>query len=478
MLVLGLSATAVHKANRAGLNDFQGLVRDWSTRGRDPGQATTRENVYATETARIWELTVETINKEETGYWTTEVRALEEAASPERLLISLTMRIESGDPAIRPLQFRVNNPHLLWSLRDTFDLSVSGEQCPTTPEAVNSKDRVEQLVAQLSTPSRKLPLVVVSETEDEDLILPDLDLFLTERLCGLARVVRLSAFQARQLTNRLGPEMSCFHGGVRLYWPSWTPQSSIYGHPLYTRFAILRDTEGDTELAKIRLSSRLARRVARATVASFLVPDSMSSVIEAARRRDVESTPVTDLAAQCKKLLEQVQAKDATISVLERRIAILEDQAAGNRPQDAAASMSQWDYSVPEALAAARIDFSNHLFIPESLAVDGSISGGTIYYFLKALRDLCEEIRSGRLDRNPGDALRSMLAQHGISQGRFKTGDTGVFARLPDGTSRECRYRYHLRSGSPSSTESVYWADYGDENANRVFAVASIGLHA
>ncbi len=130
------------------------------------------------------------------------------------------------------------------------------------------------------------------------------------------------------------------------------------------------------------------------------------------------------------------------------------------------------------AVAAADVEFTDRLVIPDGLLVKGNVIGGTIYFFLKSLHELCGRVRQGGLGKNIGDVLKEILAVNGISQGKFKMADRGVYATLPDGKQEECRYRYHLRSGSPTETERVYWADSGEKPQERVFVIAHIGLHA
>jgi hypothetical protein len=55
-------------------------------------------------------------------------------------------------------------------------------------------------------------------------------------LGGLAQVVALKDYwTTRQLSNQITPELSCYDGAVRIYWPGFTRQSDMRQHPLFLR---------------------------------------------------------------------------------------------------------------------------------------------------------------------------------------------------------------------------------------------------
>ncbi len=476
MITFGLSLALRHRDGAPALPALQAVAAEWWARRRESGPPKT--DTERATSGKVWEFSGDHVNKEETGLWTTELRAFEATEGSPEVAATLTMRIQSGDAHIRPLHYSVRSPQLLRDMDGPFVVRVASELCRTSSGDIDDREKVERLVADLGDSKRVLPIVIVSETQDEELLLPNLDSALAKYLFGLARVVRLRAYQTQQLTNRLGKVMSCFHGGVRVYWPGWKHDDWPLTHRLFTRFRILGDTGGDLDLAERRLAGSLMGMLARATVGSFEYPTPMLAVIDAARAERLRASG-RDYEKECFKLLDEVKRRDEAILLLEKRLAAFEaNAAAGHEADPAAEEATEWDYSVPQAIAAARIDFKGLLVIPDGMDVDGSVSGGTIYFFLKSLRDLCARVRAGDVAGNPGDLLKDLLAKNGVSQGKFKTGDTGVYATLPDGKEKECRSRYHLRSGAPANTESVYWAEHGEGSADRVYVVARIGVHA
>lgn len=481
MMTFGVSLALTHRGGSAALPALKEVVDAW---WRDlPRDGSKFESTMEGPSGTVWELRAESINSESTGFWTTEIRALEVERDSPSIVMCLTMHIQSGEQVLKPLFYRVSVPRVLSRLAPLFEVNVrterGSEQCRLAPHRIDTRQDVEGLLDQLTNSSRAMPIVIVSETQDEELLLPGLDVSLAERLFGLARVVRVGAYQTQQLTNRVGKELSCFHGGVRVYWPGWSFESSPYAHRLFSRLAILEDTAGDLDEARKRLTGKLMAMLARATVGVFQYPPLVTAVIAEAQLRAIKATDGVDYEQECHRLSDQLKEKDAAIAMLEARLARFELAAA--EQEEAQVSLeedSAWSYSVPQALAAARIEFKEHVVLPERIGVDGNVSGGTIYYFIKSLRDVCSQIRSGDLAGQFGDALRTALARNGISSGKFKQGDTGVHSSMPDGTKKECRSRYHLRSGSPTNTESVYWADWGEGNAKRVFVIGKIGVHA
>lgn len=472
MLTFGLALEVEHKSKLAALQSLESLIHSWWDEGDGKETAlSTRE--WQSETGTVREYRAEKVNAEESGLWTTEIRTYSSQPDAPKAALTIAMGMQSGASWIRPVPYRFKSPTLLPMLSRDFTADLAGEACSAAPRIVDTRAKLDSLLSDLQDDKRRVPIVVVSETQDEELILPDLDTQLALRLFGVARVVRMNSVQALQMVGRVGKEMSCFNGGVRLYWPCWTTHASPFQHRLYTRKEILQGTEGDVVLAWKRLLGKLMMQVGRATVVNYECPAFITRVIQEAE--DAKSSAQDNRDETVKELRSQVAQKDAAISLLEKRIAQLESQ--GPAADATTHEESQWDYTTDEALAAARLNFKPLVHLPSNLTIDGTMSGGTVYYFLKSLHAVCSLMREGKLDSGIAQALRAMLATNGISSGYLKVGPTGVYANMPGQPSKECRFRYHLKSGSRNDTQSVYWADYGGAQ-DRVMAVSIIGLHA
>jgi len=98
---------------------------------------------------------------------------------------------------------------------------------------VNGFDEGESLALEIKNENRSVPILVVSRNWG-DLALPELDIKLTNDLAGVADVVIVDEDAAWALTDGLGKSLSCYRGGVRLYWPQFSTLHEPYRHPLWT----------------------------------------------------------------------------------------------------------------------------------------------------------------------------------------------------------------------------------------------------
>ena len=105
------------------------------------------------------------------------------------------------------------------------------------PLVVAGHESYERLLKRLLSPSRQLPLVVVSGTGDhrpghEYLIEPDR---LARTLQGLAHVVALPADFWNSLRRDIGPKLGVSHGSVRVFQPGVQRGDDYNGHWVYGR---------------------------------------------------------------------------------------------------------------------------------------------------------------------------------------------------------------------------------------------------
>ena len=131
-------------------------------------------------------------------------------------------------------------------------LSAEADEWPLVDRAsmVGSVSEVQDLVSLIFNPSRRLPVVVMSESSGRTtLISPDT---LARQIAGAAHIIHLSEEAARTLTHVLGKRMSVFAGAVRLYLPGLTEENEDpYQHPLW----LMQPFEN------LNLIKRLAERV-------------------------------------------------------------------------------------------------------------------------------------------------------------------------------------------------------------------------
>jgi hypothetical protein len=105
-----------------------------------------------------------------------------------------------------------------WALADTANVVDASEVC-----------FLEEL---LYRPSRRLPVVAVSETDDKRYrIDPNV---LARQIAGAAHIVHLTSEASWELTRAVGKRMSVFNGAVRLNLPGLSEETEDpYQHPLW-----------------------------------------------------------------------------------------------------------------------------------------------------------------------------------------------------------------------------------------------------
>lgn len=128
-------------------------------------------------------------------------------------------------------------PPFLQRIIERYPLRIGKEPLALKPDIADVQD-IGTLVDILLMPQRRLPLVLVSNEGGEPLVAPD---SLQDRLLGTARVVHITPAASFYLSDQLG-RLSCYDGGVRIYWPGFQLGDDEYFHKLYFKWEI-RDLE-------------------------------------------------------------------------------------------------------------------------------------------------------------------------------------------------------------------------------------------
>ncbi|WP_124513901.1 hypothetical protein [Acidovorax sp. FJL06] len=152
---------------------------------------------------------------------------------------------------------------------------------------IKGESACEALVEQLASTERLLPVVLVSENDDE-VLWPKLDNELAFDLAGLAHVVRVDEDASWFLTDELGRENSCYLGAVRLYWPTRLDQSGEPKFPgtVWTASALLSNDHDGKGFNRLR--STLRRRVMNVAALTVVPPPEMRDIKKAASRKRLQ----------------------------------------------------------------------------------------------------------------------------------------------------------------------------------------------
>ena len=206
------------------------------------------------------------------------------------------------------------------ALIEQFDCRVLGEPVGTICEQVTGEAAAEYVWGALLRPSRRLPLVAVSATEEAGC---DGD-GLQRALAGLARVASFDAEGLAALTRAAGRRLACPPAAARLYWPGWSPDDDERDHPLWTaETGSLQALEEMQRLCRIWLE--------RQSHAGRALIDRLRS--QAAERREAEHLRERILAevrgAEVAPLEEQLARRTAELASLraaEARATALHDE--------------------------------------------------------------------------------------------------------------------------------------------------------
>lgn len=122
------------------------------------------------------------------------------------------------------------SPRFLRQWVERQGLVDGGYSIHASPQVVSSSDDVEEIVGLLQQQDRLLPVVVLSESNEEGKY-PFDSLWLAHRTAGLAHVVLLPARWSYELSHRIGKSLAVYNGAVRTYYPGFGQPMDAKVHP-------------------------------------------------------------------------------------------------------------------------------------------------------------------------------------------------------------------------------------------------------
>lgn len=512
MLTYGLVADLVlREKNSDSISALQKIVRAWLSAKESKADAASRsyrhsEKTYRAAALSVWEFIL-TQSADSEGTWITEVRALFPVGDASRLKLTVAMRISPLTELGGPARYYVETPWFVRRLNDYFVVSVGGTEATAIPCEVSSDANVSELVQYLLSPGRSLPLVLVADPAHEISPIPDLPVRLANFLFGVAEVVHINAATSYYLTDKVGKEMSCFDGGVRIYWPGWSPHDSPLRHPLMLGKRVAVSAAHDSTDPDGLVRSPLMSMITRGLLSKFSYPQEMLEVVAEDQARKISSQSDDEKIAELQKenarlkleLADQSgyrQLAEIEISDLRAgrdklaheldlaRMQYARSEKAGVDDIEEGTSLAEEDSpwaisALEDALAKAKHDFGTTLVFSDTLVSDTDLSAGLVYHVLMSLHRLCEKERKG-LAKNKRALLQQLLVENaGISKDTYKVGDTGLTVYDPISKKTvNVRERVHINEGKPAESESVYWQTIGTKQAEYKYLVVRIGKHA
>ena len=188
--------------------------------------------------------------------------------------------VEVGDPRCPRVVHEIlkHSPH--WRHGETL---IEGFR-PT-----NGADMGRVVAEAILSPARTLPIIVVTDDDDGELLLDGIDEKIAHEVSGLASVVRADQLAAWELTKVLGPSWSCYYGAVRLFWPHFRRDDRPRQHPRWRPDDIFALSDDDREAARL-LSGEIRGAVFRAAALNVQRPTEIEEIRSAhGRARIAES---------------------------------------------------------------------------------------------------------------------------------------------------------------------------------------------
>ena len=259
----------------------------------------------------VWGLRADDPDKHVPGrVWTTEATIGKAKDGPPQLSVRLkASSLESG------MHISPHVPGFVHQIGQKCDPYIDGIPIHPRPNNLQDDDAdLEQLIALVENPSRRLPVIVASGDErssDPNAPLIDAD-SLARATFGLAHVIVLPASGSYALSDAFGRIRSVFHGGIRTYLRGFDASADPYEHRLYLGQAVREDPERyETDLRRFVAAESLRRtrlgddvvafaavRSAAARLAESGTADSTEEDRLAAARWHIEALEAELLAAR------------------------------------------------------------------------------------------------------------------------------------------------------------------------------------
>lgn len=332
--------------------------------------------------------------------------------------VSLFIRLEAGATGFAPPSRPTPNfPKCGRELMAIARWTVQGT--PVTTNVVEFRDgrsAGSQLAGMILSPSRRLPILAVSQDTTRPLP-PGLASNLARETVGLATVVSLDPETAFALTDRVGQRLSCFHGGLRLYWPRVDQRTDPFAHPLWTWERLVSSAPSAAEAAD-RITAQLKRMLMEQSVEVIRRPAVFDVIRETAIREAFDSRIKEAVSQSDFKALAEDYAKDndrlrkensALRDQLDRLRTDLENERSMRAvPNEEFAPETEYPPGTPtEAVVRAKERFESTLVFGADVFIGVKRLAGTagppdkVFWHLEQLAVLADARRQGPLGKDP-----------------------------------------------------------------------------
>lgn len=329
---------------------------------------------------------------------------------------------------IAPMEIEVFCPTVIRTIIKAGRWSLAGTPLSDRELSARGTTGGQELLAALLDPTRSLPIVVISKHFGM-LLHPDIATRLAKAVTGLALVVVADEEACWQVTSKVGKPLSCFHGGIRIYWPGFASSASPRKHPLWTSSRILQ--RASSIEAAVAFACNEFRRLLNAVSTVALSEPSMmgnirrasATTAEIALRKEMEDRQdykglADSYAEENTALKGDVAAQSEQLAQLRAQLYRMQTESAW---ADASGEMTLEEQvepeSVKEALERARVMYAANVRFGEQVE-DGvrelAPDAGPPAKILKYLEGL-NELAVARRARALGTGMVAWLGERNIS---------------------------------------------------------------
>ncbi|MBV8469333.1 MAG: hypothetical protein JOY60_05660 [Burkholderiaceae bacterium] len=247
---------------------------------------------------------------------------LQFAAVSGRVVVYASLAAAPGESRVAPVGIYPRCPWIVRSLIDAYpDWNFAGQEVPLSKAFDATEDSSAQVLCKvLRSKTRRLPLVVVSNDEDEQ-VWSDMHTKLAESLVGLADVAVVGAESSWVLTDELGPRDSCYLGAVRLYWPGVRPDGSLPG--INWRASQLA-AFGLDDAGRNRFLANLRREVMSAAALTMPLPAAFRDIRRVAEKERLQALEVDSRNSELDSIIEENARLTADLAKAESTIQSLQ----------------------------------------------------------------------------------------------------------------------------------------------------------
>lgn len=282
---------------------------------------------------------------------------LQVASDGKRVVVFASLSAAPGESRVAPIGLYPRCPWIIRAIIEKFpDWKFSGQEVPLAkPFDATDAESAKVLCAVLRSNTRRLPILVVSNDEDEA-VWRDLHVKAAEHLIGLADVAVVSAESSWVLTDELGRRDSCYLGSVRLYWPGFRADGSLPGiNWRATKLA----TFGIEDAGRNRFLDALRREVMSVAALTMAPPPLFREIRSAAEKDRLQALEagsrdkeLDSIIAENAKLAADLQAAELTIQSLQWKLAAASysqrEVTAANNDDAEDAESSEEEYLPPQ----------------------------------------------------------------------------------------------------------------------------------